>query len=137
VVTRALRTPKKIVATPARANLRSAVVKTPAAKPSVRKVESEEVQPIAKKSVVKVQASPSPIKKSNLVNAPVASPVKRELPRRNKLPAPLPERKSTRNLVAKLPAPVKKDDPKPKPAVKTVSRAGSRSVPPKALTKIH
>jgi hypothetical protein len=70
-MTRALRTPRKPVETPAKAGLRSAVstktavVKTPAAKPtSVRKAEPEVVQPSAKKSVVKAKApSPSPVKK--------------------------------------------------------------------------
>jgi len=70
VMTRALRTPRKPMETPAKAGLRSAVsvkaavVKTPAAKPSVRKAEAEVVQAVAKKSVVKAKvASPSPVKK--------------------------------------------------------------------------
>ena len=69
-MTRALRTPRKPAATPAKAGLRSAVctknavVKTPASKPSVRKAEPEVVQSSAKKSVVKAKVvSPSPIKK--------------------------------------------------------------------------
>jgi len=69
-MTRALRTPRKPMETPAKAGLRSAVsvkaavVKTPAAKPSVRKAEAEVVQAVAKKSVVKAKvASPSPVKK--------------------------------------------------------------------------